>query len=347
MSRAVGGLGWVCRQETVHRRRANPFTDLARRAVAEYDLQGCTLTFIRHSDTVTFKVDGPGLGAYLLRIHVPVTAAMGAHGADPGAVNSELLWLEALSQDTDLVLQKPVRNRAGALVTQVSAENEVSPVNCTLLHWVDGQPYHRDLESEQTAHQIGQILAKLHIHAGQWEVPGGFKRPKRDIGYFEGVLRGIQPALEDGRVSAPDYSEFETSITLLTEMLRSLDEDRQTYGIMHADTHKGNMLYQDGEIRLIDFSFCAFGNFLFDLAICFSDMKESLHRAFLEGYQSLRTLPDGHQRLIEGFFVGSMVGTFSYWVANPHAQEMLATKVPQIARDYAARFNRGEHFWFS
>jgi hypothetical protein len=76
-------------------------------------------------------------------------------------------------------------------------------------------------------------------------------------------------------------------------------------------------------------------------------MKESLHRVFLESYQNLRTLPDDHQRLIEGFFVGSMVGTFSYWVANLQAQGMLATKVPQIARDYAAKFNREEYFWFS
>ena len=78
-----------------------------------------------------------------------------------------------------------------------------------------------------------------------------------------------------------------------------------------------------------------------------SIMEESLHRAFLEGYQSLRPLPGGHQRLIEGFFIGSIVGTFSYWVVSPQAQERLATKVPQIARDYAARFNRGASFWFS
>jgi hypothetical protein len=76
-------------------------------------------------------------------------------------------------------------------------------------------------------------------------------------------------------------------------------------------------------------------------------MKESLHRAFLEGYQHLRPLPAGYQRLIEGFFVGSVVGTFSFWVANPRAQELLATKVPQIAKEYAAKYNRGEHFWFA
>ena len=179
-----------------------PFDDVARRAVAQYDIAGCALTFIRHSDSVTFKVEGPGLGAYLLRIHVPVTSAMGTHGADSSVVNSELLWLEALSQDTDLVLQRPVRNRAGALVTQVPTENAAPPVNCTLLHWVDGQPYHRDLESEQTAHQIGEILAKLHAHASQWEIPEGFSRPKRDVAYFEGVLRGIQPALKDRRTGS-------------------------------------------------------------------------------------------------------------------------------------------------
>lgn len=218
------------------------FNDVARRAMAEYDLQGYTLMFIRHSDNVTFKVEGPGLDAYLLRIHVPVSRAMGAHGADARAVTSELLWLKALSLETDLVLPKPVRNRAGAQVTQVPAENGTLPVNCTLMHWLAGQPYHRDLESEQTAHQIGEILAKLHLHASQWQIPEGFQRPKRDIGYFTGALRAIQPALKDGRIRPSDYAELETSIALLVETLRSLAEHRQTHGLMHADTHKGNML---------------------------------------------------------------------------------------------------------
>ncbi len=327
--------------------RLDLFKNVANRAVAEYDIKSYTLIFIRHSDAVTFKVESPGLGTYLLRIHVPITEAMGAHGADSVSLKSELLWLKDLSQNTDLVLQEPVRNRTGALVTQVPMANAAPPINCTLLRWVKGQPYHRDLESVQTASQIGEILAKLHNHASQWEIPEGFKRPQRDIGYFERALRNIQPALKDGRISPSDYSEFDTSIAILTDTLRSLNEDRQTHGIMHADTQKGNMLYHDGKIRLIDFSFCAFGNFMFDLGVCFSDMKENLHRAFLEGYQGLRTLPDEYQKLIEGFFVGSMVGTFSYWVDNPRAQELLVTKVPKIARDFAAKYNRGEYFWFA
>lgn len=323
------------------------FYAIASRALAAYGMKGYSLSFIRHSDNVTFKVEGSDAKDYLLRIHIPVTHAMGTHGADYDAVNSELLWLEALSQDTDLVLPNPVRNRDGELVTPLPVENTIDPVNCTLLHWLEGQPYHRDLESEETAHQIGVTLAKLHNQASQWEIPQGFNRPRRDIAYFERVLKAFQPAVEDGRASSSDYFELKTSIALLTDMLRSLDENRHIFGIMHADPHKGNILFHDGEIRLIDFSFCAFGNYMFDIGICFSDMKEELHRSFLKGYQSLRALPDGHQSLIEGFFVGSMVGTFSFWASNPQAQGLLTAKVPQFTKQYAARFNRGEHFWFS
>jgi Ser/Thr protein kinase RdoA (MazF antagonist) len=323
-----------------------PFVEVAWRALAEYGMGAASLAFIQHSDNVTFKVESPGSGVYLLRIHVPVSQAMGDHGADAAAVHSELIWLEALSRDTDLVLQEPIRNRAGALITQVPRGDSPALVNCTLMRWVDGQPYHRDLESEQTARQIGEILAKLHNHASRWQVPEGFTRPKRDIAYFEGALSTVRLAFEDGRIAAPDYAELERSIALVTEMLRTLDEDRQDYGIMHADTHKGNMLYDDGRIRLIDFSFCAFGSYMFDVGICLGDMKHDLHRAFLDSYQSLRALPDDHPRLIEGLSVGSMVGTFSYWVANPNAQELLARKVPQIVGDYTAKFNRGERFWF-
>ncbi|MBN1402357.1 MAG: phosphotransferase [Anaerolineae bacterium] len=321
--------------------------DIARRALAQYGLAEAGLTFLQHSDNATFKVQGRGSDAYLLRTHVPVTAAMGAHGADADAVRSELLWLEALNRDTDLVLQEPLRNRAGELVTQIRAAGAAGAINCTLLRWVAGEPYHRALETEETARQIGALLATLHRHASLWEIPAGFTRPKRDAAYFQAMLRGIRPALVDGRISRADYAEFEQAIARLCEMLRPMQEDRQTHGIMHADAHKGNLLYHKGAIRLIDFSFCATGYYLFDLGICLSDMKADLHPAFLQGYRSVRDLQDGHPRLIEAFFIGGMVGTISFWAANPRAQALLATKVPQIAREYAAPFNRGEPFWFA
>ena len=322
------------------------FDKIAGRALAEYDLGEHTRTFIQHSDNATFKVEVPGGEAYLLRIHVPVSSAMGAHGADPAMVRSELQWLDALSRDTDLVLQEPIRNRSGALVTGVPGGDGTGPVNCTLMRWVDGQPYHRDLESEQTARSIGQIIATLHNHASQWAIPEGFVRPRRDISYFESALATVKLALDDGRIGRADWAQLEQATALVVEMLGAMEEDPQIHGIMHADTHKGNMLYDQGQIRLIDFSFCAFGNYMFDVGICMSDIKPRLRGAFLESYASHRPFPDDHERIIEGLWVGGMVGTFSYWVANPNAQELLARKVPEIVSGFVTKYNRGERFWF-
>jgi Ser/Thr protein kinase RdoA (MazF antagonist) len=324
----------------------NLFNDLARKALSAYELKDCSLVFVQHSDNVTFKVQTPDPAAYLLRLHVPITGAMGAHGARQTAVNSELLWLEALSRDTDLTLQIPVRNRAGELVTRLADEPSGSNIHCTLLHWLEGEPYLRDMQTIQTAQQIGEILASLHNHASAWTIPKDFDRPRRDALYFQRALKGILPALRDGRISASDHAEFEQSIRRLTEMLYKMEESRQVNGLLHGDAHKGNMIFHDGDIRFIDFSFCSHGNFMFDLGVCLSDMDESLHPVCLAGYQKLRPLPEGHQSLIEGFFIGSMVGTFSYWVENRKAQQRLITKVPEIARGYAAMFNQGEHFWF-
>ena len=323
------------------------FEEIAGRALAEYDLVEHTCTFIQHSDNATFKVEVPGGDAYVLRIHVPVSSAMGAHGADPAMVRSELQWLDALSRDTDLVLPEPVRNRTGALVTGVPGGDGSVPVNCTLMRWVEGQPYHRDLESEQTARSIGQVIATLHNHASQWTVPEGFTRPRRDIAYFESALATVKLAHEDGRIGQANWTQLEHATALVVEMLGAMAEDPQTHGIMHADTHKGNMLVDGGQMRLIDFSFCAFGNYMFDVGICMSDMKPRLHGAFLESYASHRPFPEDYEGIIEGHWIGSMVGTFSYWVVNPNAQELMARKVPEMVERFVSKYNRGERFLFS
>lgn len=322
------------------------FDEIARRAVDYYAIGKSHLTFLRHSDNVTYKVKDSSGNTYLLRVHSPITEAMGAHGDDEEAVNSELLWLEALSRDIDLILQKPIRNRHGDLVSKIVDEVTGNAYNCTLLQWVDGEHYHRDLETEDTAYQLGGILAKLHNHAQQWQIPANFKRPRRDIAYFENVLKGLHPAVEDGRIVSSDYHEFERSITILSYIMNSMQTTRQDIGIIHGDPHKGNMLFHEGCIRLIDFSFCAFGPYMFDLAICFSDMKETLHHSCLKGYQAIRVLPDDYQRLIEGFFIGCIIGTFSFWVPMAQSQDILVRKVPEIAQNFSRKFNQGDHFWF-
>ena len=325
--------------------RVTKFDEIAKLVLDEHEILEPRICFIRHSDNATYKVITRNAEAFLLRIHVPITSAMGTHGADYGMVNSEVTWILDLATETDLVIPKPKRNRFGELVTRIMSKDGTC-INSTLLGWIEGEPYHKELENEDTAYQIGRLLATMHNQASQWKMPEGFIRPIRDVEYFENMLNGIEPAVSDGRIRKADYLELSKSVSMLVDLMGGLDESQQNYGIMHADPHKGNMLLHDGEIRLIDFSFCAIGNYMFDLGVCFSDMKAELHEFCLQGYQSCRPLPENYQLLIEGFFLGSIVGTFSFWVANPNAQEILVRKVPQVTQNYAIKFNQNEHFMF-
>ena len=322
------------------------FAKVARQALEAYGLADAPYTYLQHSENVTFKVDLPDGSARLLRIHAPRSPLMGNHGADAEMVSSELVWLEALRRETDLPVQQPVRNREEQLVTRVGVKGR-RPFNCTLLEWLEGEPYQRELESEATAAQLGVMIGKMHRFSAQWQAPAGFSRPRRDRAYFRKALKALRPTIEDGRASYQDFKRLETSVDLLTRMMRRLPKTDQAEGVLHGDLHKGNFLYHQGQMRLIDFSMSAIGSYLFDLGVCFSDMNPALHPVFLESYREWMPLPSNYERLIEAFFLGGMVMTFSFWVRLPEMQEELEHKIPLIAQEYAARFNRDERFWFT
>lgn len=320
------------------------FNELAGRALTYYVLGSVSLDFINHSENVTFRVTPDNGGTYLLRLHSPKNPAMGDHGSNPAAVRSEMQWIEALHQN-GLPVQNPVRNTQGEWVTQLTLDNG-QRLNCTLLEWIGGTVYERGMESENTVAQMGEIVGKLHLHSSRWKRPRGFTRPARDPGYFDSCLALLTPAVDDRRIDYNDFKELESAVDKLKAIMRKQPKTRQTNGLLHGDLHRGNFLYDEGEIRLIDFSFCCFGSYMFDLGICLAGIHPDLHDLFLVNYDRLFPLPKNYSETIEGYFLGGYIGTLSFWVNDPEAQEIFVKRVPYVAQEYAAPFNRGDRFWF-
>ena len=121
--------------------RVTKFDEIAKLVLDEHEILEPRICFIRHSDNATYKVITRNAEAFLLRIHVPITSAMGTHGADYGMVNSEVTWILDLATETDLVIPKPKRNRFGELVTRIMSKDGTC-INSTLLGWIEGGPYH-------------------------------------------------------------------------------------------------------------------------------------------------------------------------------------------------------------
>jgi Ser/Thr protein kinase RdoA (MazF antagonist) len=312
--------------------------DMAGRALEAYKIRPLTVAFIQHSENITFKVDA-SQGTYLLRLHVPATSAFGDYSSDILAINSEMLWLEALHR-ARFPVPTPVKTISKDYVAHVDG------INVTLLKWQDGELLTIEQESEQTAAQMGRLVGRLHQQANQWTFPKGFTRPRRDARYFENAMLSLWPAVEDGRISAQDYKALQTSITWLTGEIRNLSQTRATSGLLHGDLHRGNFLLHNGKIRLIDFSMSAFGHYAYDLGTCLSNVRTVYHPIFLEHYKRYFPLRGGQERLVEAYFLGSYVVTFSLWISDAASQETLVQRVPFIAREYAERFNREEYFWF-
>jgi Ser/Thr protein kinase RdoA (MazF antagonist) len=319
------------------------FDRLAEQALDAYGLYDAPFIFIQHSENITYRVQAKRK-TFLLRLHVPLTPEMGQHGADPAMIESELTWLDALKR-ARLPVPAGVRNRAGERVTRLKWER--TALNASLLIWLDGEDYTRARESEVTARQVGDLTGRLHKHASRWRLPKGFVRPERGMPAFRQALESLRPAIADGRIAYSDFRQFESALETLEFHLGHLRKTRQTWGLLHGDLYKGNFIFRAGRLSLIDFSLSAFGCYLFDLAVALSDTREDLRPLLLEEYQKHIRLPKNWQALLEGLYLASMVGTFSFWINSPEAQENLVRRVPLIAREYAAKFNYDERFWFS
>ena len=313
---------------------------LAQDALKAYNLAHARLTFLQHSENMTFKVDSASGPACLLRLHVPVTPAFGPQGADARMVNSEIVWLKSLHR-ARFPSPQPLKTVSGGYVVSLGE------INATLLAWQDGELLTRDDETEDTAAQMGTMIGFLHWQASRWRLPAGFIRPTWDMAYFESALATLQSAVSDGRVLPADWEILQTAVRNLRGLVNSRRWGRKQFGLIHADLHRGNFLVHQGRVSLIDFSLCGLGYYAYDLAICLSNIRAVHHAAFLEQYARICPFAPGYERLVEGFFIASYLVTFCHWLENPEAQETLVQRVAHIARQYADKFNHDERFWFT
>ena len=164
-------------------------------ALTHYDLSTAQATFLRHHENLTFRVaDRSQHTTYLLRLHLPSTASFLGLRQSPEALTSELLWLEALNQETALTLPRPVRTSAGAWAAMLQADGQTIP--CTLLRWVEGDEVPQNAADAPTlARRLGEVVAQLHIHSAAWPCPPGFVRPVYDAAFYAQQVSRLAPGM--------------------------------------------------------------------------------------------------------------------------------------------------------
>ena len=275
---------------------------LAETALAAYRVEPARLVPLAHLENTTFRVETAGGDRYVLRIHRATGNPI--HPPRSAAeVQSEAIWLTALRREAGLAVPEPVPTADGAPLIVVAAEGVPEPRVCVLFRWGDGRFLDAGLTPSHLE-RVGTFIARLHDHPRGFDPPAGFVRGQ--VGDVSGAV-AAWVTREVGEHRGP--GAVATVEAVMGAVRRAQDElgtGPEAYGLIHADLHQENYLFDRGQVRAIDFDDCGWGHFVYDLTVTLSELRwrptyEALRAALLRGYRAVRPLPVEHERLIEVF----------------------------------------------
>jgi Ser/Thr protein kinase RdoA (MazF antagonist) len=294
---------------------------LAQSALNAYDLSDTRLRFLRQAGNTLFRVmeASPTLmgkadlyapGQFLLRIHQPGYQT-------PAAVELELEWLASMCRDADLPVPEPVLTLDGRLTTEVDHLGIPGKRTCSLLRWVKGRELEREEVQPRHYGALGELMARLHHHAAHWQPPAGLTKREYDWdGLFGKEGEGGIPSSEAWSLLPPEYVEpFEMISRKVKQVMDKLGKGPDVYGLIHGDLGMGaNVLFWDGDVRVIDFDDSGFGYYIFDLSVVLEDSQDHQIRpqfrdALLDGYTRLRPLSEDQIGKLDLFLAAFAV----YW----------------------------------
>ena len=234
---------------------------LARLATQKYDLpSGLAIRLINQSENTTFQVQAPDGRRWALRVH-----REGYHTR--AAIASELAWLQDLREKRVIVTPAPVLGLNGELIQTVRHPQMKTPRHVVLSEWETGSEPDMAADLGKPFEDLGEVTARMHQHARNWQRPTWFVRPTWN---FETALGEATPhwgRWRDGMgVDSEKATLFSRTVSVIGDRLALYGQDKDRFGLIHCDLRLANLLIDDGAVKVIDFDDCGFSWFMYDAA---------------------------------------------------------------------------------
>jgi Ser/Thr protein kinase RdoA (MazF antagonist) len=203
-----------------------------------------------------------------------------------------------------LSVAEPIPAADGSLVSYVAPEWASEPRRCVLLRWLPGRREEADMTPANLS-LAGSHIARLHRYSEQGGVPEGLVFPYVwDLDWVFGETVPLWSKKGESVYSPNQLAVLRAAAERVRRDLKELGKGSEVFGIIHRDLTMNNILFYGGKAYVIDFEFCGWGYYLFDIAVTLSSLEgydAPLPAALLEGYQRERPLPEGHWRYLETF----------------------------------------------
>jgi Ser/Thr protein kinase RdoA (MazF antagonist) len=304
---------------------------LAEIALRKWGVVANSLTMLQHEDNAVFEVSAES-GHWALRVGAE-------NGCSLREQEEEMSWLSALRAG-GLCVPEPMLTLDGETVTMVDVPDLLSERSCVLFRWVPGDPPTPGA-SLDVVRRVGALAAKVHAIGEVFARGRTWNRPDWS---FERVCGTSSMAGAVDVIGAPAQSVVEAAKTLL---MPRMDADRcraGSWGLIHGDLHRDNILVARGAVGFIDFDDCGTGALMMDLATAIESFSRRLARsseervqlrdALLSGYDELRALPADVDAALRDYVAARQLSELNFIVAstNPVVRSWGPERVAEIVR---------------
>ncbi len=293
-------------------------------------LKGGKATLINLSENHTFRIDMADGAKHIIRVHRPLYQSL-------AAIKSELLWLQALKNDTDLPLITPLAGVDGELVQQVALGNSKTSY-AVRFAFEEGQEGDNANLHDIFA-DLGRFAAICHSHVERWQMPASFFRPTWNLNTIldkNGLWGDWRKA---PKVEAEILEILEKAEVKARFKLSKYGTEKHRFGLIHADMRFANVLVDNGKSRLIDFDDCGFGWFAYDFAASVSFFEHSeivpeLKQIWLKAYRGIRPFSYADEEIIDATIFLRRMALLA-WVESHKETKLAQSHVGDFAENSA------------
>jgi Ser/Thr protein kinase RdoA (MazF antagonist) len=180
------------------------------------------------------------------------------------------------------------------------------PRHAVLFTFVPGQPC---VPEKLDARRFGRAVARFHTLTDGYSPNQALLRFEPEDMVDQPLAR-LEPLLPEG----PQGFGYLTSIApTLKQAACQLPREPSVYGICHGDVNDGNVhFFGQDRWALLDFEYAGYGWRVFDIGTFYSNQLYQLGKtgqarpildAFLDGYQSVRTLSEAELDALDAFVI--------------------------------------------
>ena len=202
--------------------------------------------------------------------------------------------------DSDGNLVHELAGKPAAVVTRLPGSHRLHP------------------QAEQVA-QVGEMLARMHLAGADFAL---HQDHPRGLAWWSQTVPSVLPFVSDDQAAL-----LTSELAFQQQLMASAAGQALPRGVIHADLFRDNVMFDDtaGDDRLcgfFDFYFAGTDALLFDIAVCLNDccsetstgvLDEPRALAFLQAYQTRRTLTGAEQRLLPALM---RAAAFRFWLSR-------------------------------